>query len=51
MIPDNLTSDTNDVGELTMQLKVSLVWLALEKEISDKILLKKMKELSKVVRN
>ncbi|CAN6567629.1 unnamed protein product [Malus baccata var. baccata] len=49
MIPENLTPDTNDVGELTMSLKVSFARLALEKEILDKILLKKVEELSKVV--
>ncbi|RXH75940.1 hypothetical protein DVH24_042727 [Malus domestica] len=46
VIPENLTFDTNDVGEL---IRVSFARLAHEKEISDMILVKKVEELLKVV--
>ncbi|RXI01160.1 hypothetical protein DVH24_001394 [Malus domestica] len=52
VIGENLTPDTNDVCELKMQLKelkVLFEWLAHEKEISDKNLVKKVEELSNVV--
>lgn len=53
MIPDNLTPDINYVSELKLQIKVlkmSLVRLVHEEEISEGMVPKKVEQLSKVVK-
>lgn len=51
-MPNNVTPDKNDVGELKMQiqeLKMFVAQMAHEKDISERTMWKKLEELTKMV--